>query len=145
MVDSKYNPNQIELINTFPVRIEGNYIAMSGTGKGINIDSDTAVIQYVIISGNTIVNYDAGKGDGIYIGGAEQVKFSIVSDNAIKGFARGIHYDKDGAGTYHDQVMVSNNLSISNTKGLETVCRTGDNRQRVCGHHRIQCDQIPPG
>lgn len=119
MVDSKYNPNQIELINTFPVRIEGNYIAMSGTGKGIKIDSDTAVIEYVIISGNTIVNYDAGKGDGIYIGRVEQVKFSLLDSNSIKGFARGIHYDKDGAGTYHDQPIVSNNLLILDTTGLE--------------------------
>lgn len=118
MVDSTYNTNQIELINAFPVRIEGNYIAMRGTGKGIKIDSDTAVIQYVIISGNTIVNYDKGNGDGIYIGGAEQVKFSVLDGNSINGFARGIHYDKDGAGTYHDQAIVSNNLLIHDITGL---------------------------
>ena len=118
MVDSTYNPNQIELINAFPARIEGNYIAMRGTGKGIKIDSDTAVIEYITISGNSIFNYDAPNGDGVYIGGAEQVKFSIVSDNTIKGFARGIHYDKDGAGTYHDQAIVSNNLLILDTTGL---------------------------
>lgn len=119
MVDSTYNPNQIELINAFPVRIEGNYIAMRGTGKGIKIDSDTAVIQYVIISGNKIVNYDSGNGDGIYIGGVEQVKFSVLDGNSITGFARGIHYDKDGAGTYHDQPIVSNNLLISDTTCIE--------------------------
>ena len=122
MVDTSNSAgNAITLVNAYPARIEGNYIAICGTGKGIKIDSDTAVIQYITISGNSIFNYDAPNGDGIYIGGVEQVKFSIVSDNAIKGFARGIHYDKDGAGTYHDQPIVSNNLLI-----LDTTCIEGN-------------------
>jgi hypothetical protein len=131
MIDTSRDGNSINLNNTYPVRIEGSYIGQRGTGKAVKFDTTTHGAEYITITGNTIKNYDGYAGDGVYIGKVNQAKFITIANNAFNGWARAVNFDKDGAGTYHDQPIVSGNQFILvdvgiNGNGMANGCVIGN-------------------